>query len=236
MVWNDGLRRPIKVIAPEGTVCNVSRPTPTSCATVCAIEAVNNVACHAINKMLLASEKYSKTACANWQGNLHALFLFGKNDKGHDLVGLMTESLAGAMGARPHSDGVDIGGHLPNPVCRISNVELTESMLPIRYLFRRRLCDSAGAGKYRGGTGLEYAIVAHAAPYGLDYVSTSKGVEFRVRRVAIQVRRTAILGSRAMAVTATASSRRASRNWESNPYRQCGGPIRCETTTFYMFD
>ena len=180
MVWNDGLRRPIKVIAPEGTVCNVSRPTPTSCATVCAIEAVNNVACHAINKMLLASEKYSKTACANWQGNLHALFLFGKNDKGHDLVGLMTESLAGAMGARPHSDGVDIGGHLPNPVCRISNVELTESMLPIRYLFRRRLCDSAGAGKYRGGTGLEYAIVAHAAPYGLDYVSTSKGVEFPV--------------------------------------------------------
>jgi N-methylhydantoinase B len=180
MVWNDGLRRAIKVIAPEGTVCNAPRPTPTSCATVCAIEAVNNVACHAINKMLLASDVYSATACANWHGNLHACFVFGKNNEGQDLVGVMTETLAGAMGARSHSDGVDMGGQLPNPICRMSNVELTESLFPIRYLFRRRLRDSAGAGKYRGGAGLEYAIVAHDAPYGMDYVSVSKGVDFPV--------------------------------------------------------
>jgi len=48
-----------------------------------------------------------------------------------------------------------------------------------RYLFRRRLRDSGGAGEFRGGTGGEYAIVPHEAGGGeLGFVVSGKGVDF----------------------------------------------------------
>jgi N-methylhydantoinase B len=36
----------------------------------------------------------------------------------------------------------------------MANVETNEAIMPIRYLFRRRLRDSGGAGRFRGGTGV----------------------------------------------------------------------------------
>jgi len=61
----------------------------------------------------------------------------------------------------------------------MANVETVEAMFPIRYLFRRRLQDSGGGGKFRGGTGGELAIVAHDAPQGgLHYVLSGKGSQF----------------------------------------------------------
>ena len=181
ITWNDGLLRPIRMIAPEESVVHAKRPAPTSCATVCAIQSVNNVSSTALSKMLLASEKYAKEATSVWHGNLVALFINGKNQKGHDTIGLMTETLAGSGGARTFADGVDFGGELPNPICRMANVEMTEAMFAVRYLFRRRMQDSAGAGQYRGGTGGEYALMAHDTPDdGMNYVVACKGLDFPV--------------------------------------------------------
>ena len=61
----------------------------------------------------------------------------------------------------------------------MANVETIEAQFPIRYLFRRRLKDSGGAGEYRGGAGGEMAIVAHDAPDGgIHYVLSGKGTKF----------------------------------------------------------
>ena len=88
----------------------------------------------------------------------------------------LTEMFGGAAGARTFDDGVDIGGLIANPISRMANVETLESSFPIRYLFRRRRINSGGAGKYRGGTGMELAIVPHDAPDGgLHYVISGKG-------------------------------------------------------------
>ena len=58
----------------------------------------------------------------------------------------------------------------------MANVETVEGSFPVRYLFRRRRVNSGGAGKFRGGTGMELAIVAHDAPDGgLHYVISGKG-------------------------------------------------------------
>ena len=76
-------------------------------------------------------------------------------------------------------DGVDFGGEIPNPISRMANVETTEYTFPIRYLFRRRQIDSPGPGRYRGGAGMEYAVVPHDAPGGgLNYVISGKGTLF----------------------------------------------------------
>ena len=179
IVWNEGAIRPIKMIAPEGTIVNCTRPAPVSVATVGAIQSVNNAACSTIGKMLAASEKYADEATAVWHANHFAIFMFGNNQRGRLAIGILTETFAGAGGARTFGDGVDMGGEIPNPISRMANVETIEAQFPIRYLFRRKLTDSGGPGKFRGGAGGEMAIVAHDAPDGgIHYVLSGKGPRF----------------------------------------------------------
>lgn len=179
ITWNEGVIRPITMIAPEGTIVNCTRPAPVSVATVGAIQSVNNAACSAIGKMLAASELYAEEATAVWHANHFAIFMFGANQRGGQSIGILTETFAGSGGARTFADGVDIGGEIPNPISRMANVETIEASFPIRYLFRRRLKDSGGPGKFRGGTGGEIAIVPHDAPDGgIHYVLSGKGSKF----------------------------------------------------------
>jgi N-methylhydantoinase B len=179
IVWNEGAIRPIKMVAPVGTIVNCTRPAPVSVATVGAIQSVNNAACSTIGKMLAASEKYMEEATAVWHANHFAIFMFGNNQRGRLAIGILTETFAGAGGARNFGDGVDMGGEIPNPISRMANVETIEAQFPIRYLFRRRLMDSGGPGKFRGGAGGEMAIVAHDAPDGgIHYVLSGKGPRF----------------------------------------------------------
>ena len=179
ITWNDGVLRPISMIAPEGTIVNCKRPAPISLATVGAIQSVNNAACICISKMLSASEKYIREATAVWHGSHFAIFLFGRNQKGQEAIGITTETFGGSGGARTFDDGVDIGGEIPNPFGRMANVETLEDHFPVRYLFRRVASDSGGPGKYRGGTGLEYAIVPHDSPEGgINYAVSGKGTDF----------------------------------------------------------
>jgi len=179
ITWNEGVIRPIRMIAPEGTIVNCTRPAPVSVATVGAIQSVNNAACGTIGKMLAASEIYAEESTAVWHANHFAIFMFGTNQRGGLSIGILTETFAGAGGARHIGDGVDIGGEVPNPISRMANVETIEATFPIRYLFRRRLKDSGGPGRHRGGTGGEMMIVAHDAPDGgIDYVVSGKGTKF----------------------------------------------------------
>ncbi len=179
ITWNEGVIKPITMVAPEGSIVNCTRPAPVSVATVGAIQSVNNAACSTIGKMLAASELYAEEASAVWHANHFALFMFGMNQRGGESIGILTETFAGSGGARTFADGVDVGGEIPNPISRMANVETIEASFPIRYLFRRRLKDSGGPGKFRGGTGAEMAIVAHDAPQGgIHYVLSCKGSKF----------------------------------------------------------
>ena len=179
ITWNEGVIRPITMIAPEGTIVNCTRPAPVSVATVAAIQSVNNAACATIGKMLDASEKYADEATAVWHANHFAIFMFGRNQHGRETIGILTETFAGSGGGRNIGDGVDVGGEMPNPISRMANVEMLEDFFPLRYLFRRRVRDSGGPGKHRGGTGMEIALTPHDAPDGgLHYVITGKGTDF----------------------------------------------------------
>ncbi len=176
ITWNEGVIRPVEMIAPEGSIVSCTRPAPVSVATVGAIQSVNNAACTTIGKMLAASERYRDEATAVWHANHFAIFKFGRNQRGGYSIGILTETFAGAGGARSFADGVEIGGEIPNPISRMANVETVEGSFPIRYLFRRRAQDSGGPGQFRGGTGGEMAVVPHKAPDGgIDYVLSGKG-------------------------------------------------------------
>ena len=179
ITWNEGVLKPVRMLAPEGTIVNATRPAPVSIATVGAIQAVNNASLICLSKMLAASPKYAGEATAVWQGSHLCIHLFARNQRGQDVIGSTTETFAGSGGARWGADGIDMGGEIPNPISRMANVEANEAMYPIRYLFRRRMRDSGGAGEFRGGTGGEYAMVPHDAPSGeVGFVISGKGVDF----------------------------------------------------------
>ena len=179
ITWNEGVLSPITMIAPAGTIVNCTRPAPVSVATVGAIQSVNNAACTTIGKLLSASEKYADEATAVWHANHFAVFLFGQNQHNKLAIGILTETFAGAGGARAWADGIEVGGEIPNPISRMANVETVEYTFPVRYLFRRRLQDSGGPGRYRGGVGMELSFVPHDAPDGgMHYVVSGKGSKF----------------------------------------------------------
>ena len=179
ITWNEGVIKPISMIAPEGSIVNCTRPAPVSVATVGAIQSVNNAACSAIGKMLNASDQYRKEATAVWHANHFAIFMFGLNQHGRESIGILTETFAGAGGARTFADGINVGGEIPNPISRMANVETIENIFPVRYLFRRMMPDSGGPGRYRGGVGMELAFVPHDAPEdGIHYVISGKGTQF----------------------------------------------------------
>ena len=179
ITWNEGVIKPIAMIAPPGSIVNCNRPAPVSVATVGAIQSVNNAACAAVCKMLSASEKYQDEATAVWHANHFAVFLFGRNQHQKQAIGILTETFAGAGGARAWADGIEVGGEIPNPISRMANVETVECAFPVLYQFRRRLKDSGGPGRYRGGVGMELSLTPHDAPDGgLHYVVSGKGADF----------------------------------------------------------
>jgi N-methylhydantoinase B len=65
-------------------------------------------------------------------------------------------------GAGIGKDGVNSGGSYMS----CPNVEWMELHYPLLYLFRRHAKDSAGAGAFRGGVGVESAHILHDAPQG----------------------------------------------------------------------
>ena len=179
ITWNEGLLRPIEMKAEPGLIVNCLRPAPVSIATTAAVQAVNNASLLCLSKMLAASDRFRPESTAVWHGSHLCLYQFGKNQHGHDVIGSTTETFGGSGGGRYMRDGIDIGGEIPNPISRMANVETNEAMMPIRYLFRRRLRDSGGAGCFRGGTGGEYAWVLHDAPEKrFGFVVSGKGIDF----------------------------------------------------------
>jgi N-methylhydantoinase B len=161
VTWNEGVAKPIRLIAPEGTIVNARRPAPISIATVGTVQIVNNLSTLLLSKMFGASERYAHRATAVWHGSHAHVETHGLNADGEFYIAPLTDTFGGAAGARATADGVDLGGEIPNVVSRWANVESQELNTPLTYLFRRVVPDSGGPGKHRGGVCHEYAFAPH---------------------------------------------------------------------------
>ncbi|HEY2052426.1 MAG TPA: hydantoinase B/oxoprolinase family protein [Solirubrobacterales bacterium] len=166
MTWNEGVSRPIRLVAPEGSVVNCIRPAPISIATVGTVQIVNNLSTLALSKMFGASERYRDRSTAVWHGSHAHVETHGVGADGNFFIAPLTDTFGGAAGARAFADGVDVGGEIPNVVSRWANAESQELNTPLVYLFRRVVQDSGGPGKFRGGVCHEYAFAPDVAADG----------------------------------------------------------------------
>jgi N-methylhydantoinase B len=177
MTWNDGILRAIDVDAPEGTIVNAERPAPISIATIGTLQMCNSLSTLVVSKLLGASEAYADRATGVWHG-AHCHVGLEIDHGGDTQVETLTDTFAGAGGARAFDDGVDLGGEVVNIVARWGNAERHEAVLPLMYLYRRFVADSGGAGEHRGGLGHEFAVTPVEGDHEkLDVVTMGRGIE-----------------------------------------------------------
>ena len=140
-----GIFRPIKVIAPAGTVLNVVMPGASSMRGITGFR-LADLMFGALAKFLP-----HRIQAAGEGGN--SLVVIGglRPDRSSYVY---YELLSGTWGGRPDRDGND---GLCNPANVASNisVEEAESNYPVRIERYGLVRDSGGAGKYRGGMGIE---------------------------------------------------------------------------------
>ncbi len=170
--WNEGLKRCIKLTAPEGTVVNARFPAPVSICTVGFRWLVTVAAAQAVAKMLGASTTYRDRVCSSWNVSSNCNNVFGSTPDGKRVGALLSDHRGGGAAARSFDDGFSHAGQITSYSSNLGNVESAEWKLPLLYLFRRQLTDSGGPGMYRGGLTACAAVV----PYGVEellYKSTN---------------------------------------------------------------
>lgn len=177
--WNEGIIRPIKIVAPQGTIINPEYPAPVSGgmpsgAGVCAF-AVQDV----LNKMFLASgDSFRAEVSGTFGWSVHAVLFHGVNQYRDLFAWLPLHEILGGMGARTFSDGVSTALSIQSPKARIQNVEDMELRYPVLFLYRRQKKNSGGPGTFRGGLGGEFCVFVRDSPIGMiNLVSFQAGVE-----------------------------------------------------------
>jgi N-methylhydantoinase B len=141
-----GLMRPVRVIAPAGTVVNANSPAAVAGGNVETSQRIVDVLLRALARAL---PQRIPAAAAGTMNN----FTVGGIDPRTGEPFAYYETIAGGMGARPGKDGVSgIHTHMTNSLN--TPAEALEYAYPFRltrYSLRR---GSGGRGKFRGGDGI----------------------------------------------------------------------------------
>ena len=145
-----GAFEPLKVIRPEGTFLDAQYPRPVS---GCAAEVSQRIAEAVFAALVAPLPELVTAAPAGTSGN----FALGGHDpeRGRDFV--MYQLSGGGYGGNADHDGLTNGCSTIG-ISKAPPVEIMEQQFPVlyhRYALRE---GSAGAGRHRGGFGLEYEL------------------------------------------------------------------------------
>lgn len=148
----EGSYRPIKIIAPKGSLVNPGPPAPVADSTL-------DTACAILEAMWIAlSKAIPDRVPAGWY-RWCGPAIAGIDPRNGEYYVMYAFNSMGGAGASPYmdglsymSDGIDLGGLIA------PNIETNEVQYPHITEFHEFLEDSGGIGKYRGGLGVKYKI------------------------------------------------------------------------------
>ena len=142
-----GLIRPIRVIAPAGTVVNAELPAAVAGGNVETSQRMVDTLFRA-----LAKAAPSRIPAAS-QGTMNNFTLGGCHPGNNNAPFAYYETIAGGMGARPGLDGISaVHTHMTNSWN--TPIEVFEQTCPVRVRSYSIRQNSGGAGKFRGGDGI----------------------------------------------------------------------------------
>ncbi len=153
VLYNDGIARPITVIAPPGTVVNAQHPSAVAGGNVETSQRITDVVLGALAKAL------PDRIPAASQGTMNNVTLGGTDPRTGKPFAYY-ETAGGGMGGRNGLPGLS-GVHTHMSNTRNTPVEALEQALPIRITTYALRQGSGGAGRYPGGEGLlrEYEVL-----------------------------------------------------------------------------
>jgi len=156
---NEGFYRPIRVIAPEGSIVN-----PVAPAAVSSRNTTSMILADAFFRALgQAATQRAIAASAPAQG-----IILAGHDPARRRYFVDYENFSGGLGARGHADGMDV---VQANMTNTSNlpIEAMEMEFPVRVERYELIPDSAGAGRYRGGLGVvrDIRVLAEGATVAL---------------------------------------------------------------------
>ena len=152
MPHNEGMIKPLKYIVPEGTILNASYPKATTFG--------NHLCPQVADAMFKAlSEAIPDRVTAGWNHLLCSLFTGIHPRTGRKYVDIGFLGMKGGSGALQGDDGYDhIGMIDASGGVLDQDYEMYEQQTPHRIIKHEYLTDSAGAGRWRGGLGVETEI------------------------------------------------------------------------------
>ena len=141
-----GLMRPIRVIAPQGTIVNASPPAAVAGGNVETSQRIVDVLLRALSKAI--PDRIPAAA----SGTMNNLTIGGVDPRTGKPFAYY-ETIAGGMGARPTKSGVSgVHTHMTNSLN--TPAEALAYGYPLRVLEYSLRPDSGGAGKHHGGDGI----------------------------------------------------------------------------------
>jgi N-methylhydantoinase B len=138
---NGGALRPVRVVAPAGTIVAARPPAAVGAGNVEVSQRVADVCLRAL------AEPCRERVPAAGQGTMNNLLIGGDG-------WVYYETVAGGQGGRPHSPGMS-GVHTGMTNTKNTPIEALERTFPLRVLRYRLRRDSGGAGRQPGGEGIE---------------------------------------------------------------------------------
>ena len=150
---NHGMTQPVEILIPEGTILNASYPAATTFGNhLCPPNA------DAIIRAL--APVIPRRVTAGWNNLLCSLSTGHDPRKDDTYVDILFMGLKGGSGAMVDCDGYDHIGMIDASGGLLDqDYEMFEQQTPHLLLEHEYLCDSAGAGKHRGGLGVRTRYV-----------------------------------------------------------------------------
>ena len=157
-----GALRHVEFNPTPGTLNCADFPASVSTAPVQCMEISVYPAYNVLSKMLFPDAELRRDImCIGGTSQWPATIFRGTDQWGEPYGYLLVDPIGGAIGAFSHGDGISTGGQVRTPICKLPNVEHTEQSFPVLFLYRKEICDSGGAGKYRGGLSAESCFIPH---------------------------------------------------------------------------
>jgi N-methylhydantoinase B len=148
---NEGTFRAIRIIAPEGSLVNPRPPAPLTMCTVFPAHEIMHTCWWALG------QADPKRNIAGWGKNAFPV-TSGTASSGETWVAYHWGGGSGAGAVRGRDGFNQMGPMITLGGLVIPNAETWEQLYPVRVRRQEFRCDAAGAGAWRGGTGVDYEV------------------------------------------------------------------------------
>jgi N-methylhydantoinase B len=158
---NEGSMKPVRIVAPEGSVVNASYPATVGGSPV-------SVGTQILEATVMAlSQAMPQKAIASW-GRHRGHYIFGTDPRTGERYVQTTFDSDGGAGAVWGYDGYEGACTFPTlGSVQRGNVEEVEIRFPWRILRYHMVTDLSGAGRWRGGSGMHWEALNEGSDGGM---------------------------------------------------------------------